>query len=71
LSFRPSVWAALRDSKEGFLLTINRRGSSRDARVVYDTLFGNIGNPEMFNLQEENPARGFGLNIIRMTEDLS
>lgn len=40
-------------------------------RVVYDVFFGNIGNPEKFNLHEENAARGLVLNIIHITEVLS
>jgi len=58
-----SVWVTLTGTKEGCLLTVNRRGSSRDARAIHDVLFGNIGNSEMFNLHEENATRDLELNI--------
>lgn len=58
-----SIWVTLLGIKEGHLLTVNRRGSSRDARAINDILFGNIGNSEMFNLHKENATRGFELNI--------
>lgn len=66
-----SVWITLIGTNEGCLLTINRRGSSRDARAIHDVLFGNIDNSENFHLHEENATRGFELNIRRMTDVLS
>lgn len=67
---RKRVRVTLIGTKEGCLLTANRRGSSRDARVIHDVLFGNIGNSEMFNLHDENATRGFELNIRHMTDVL-
>lgn len=65
-----SVWVTWIGTKEGWLLTVNRRGSSRDAWAIHDVLFYNIVTSEMFNLHKENATRGFELNTRHITDVL-
>lgn len=69
--FRPmSVWVTWIGTKEDWLLTINRRGSSRDARTINGVLFSNIATSEMFNLHKEDATRGFDLSIRHIKDIL-